>query len=479
MKAQEKNIEQVSRRNKFIFTGLWGFVFGVLIATFVFIPPLVSLLIIFVAFAVFFLERHAIILIALIAFALGTLRFEIKDFHTLVAPGDVGVVVSEVEYRDLDTRFVVKTNTGEKVLVSTDLLSEVKYGDEVKLLGQAKTLKPGGYANYLSKDDIFYTMNFAKVEVLSSGNGNKVKSALLKVKSVLVERVRSILPEPEASLLAGLIVSGKQALPVETLDEFKRAGVVHIVVLSGYNITIIAEFLFAFFGFLSLRSRAGISLIGVAMFTLMAGAPATVLRGAIMVMLLMLGKIFGREGSAPRILLFTAVVMVMINPKILVYDPSFHLSFLAMLGIIYGVPIVRDWLAGLGSIPTWLIDILATTLATQIFVFPYLLYNMGNFSTVFLLANLAVLLVIPFTMLSGFLATILAFISTILAWPLTFIAHLLLVWILAVASFLGNLPFASLEIESFPLWVTLILYICLGVIVWRLRNSSPRSPSLG
>lgn len=263
----------------------------------------------------------------------------------------------------------------------------------------------------------------------------------------------------------------------------------HIVVLSGFNITIIAQFIFILLGRFGARAAAGGAVTGVALFTLMAGVPATVLRGAIFVLTLMLGKLLGREGSAPRILLATAVLMLVWNPKMLVYDASFELSFLAMLGLIYAAPLVERWLAkvrlpALGrkgesrTIPPWLAGIMATTLGTQLAVFPFILYNMGNFSTVFLLSNLLVLAVIPATMLVGFIAALTAFISTALAWPAAFAAHILLEWILFVAAALGHFSFALVEIEYFPLWGSILAYILLGsAILWLSRDSLPRSAS--
>ncbi|MEK7194316.1 MAG: ComEC/Rec2 family competence protein [Patescibacteria group bacterium] len=464
-----EHIQQVSRSNTFILTALWGFVFGILVASFIFIPPLVCLLIIGVGFATYYAERHTIILIVLCFFALGAFGYNIKDFHELVPAGTNGVVVSEPERRDFDTRFVVKTDTGEKVLVSTDVFNDTKYGDEVSFIGKAEAPKPESYAKYLSKSDIYYVVNHAKVQVISSGGGDVIIRNLLKIKSGFVERMKGVLPEPESSLLAGLVVSGKQALSKDILDEFRRAGVVHIVVLSGYNITIIAEFLFLIFGFLGSRVAVGASIAGVLLFTLMSGGSATVVRGAIMVLLLLLGRILYRPGSAPRILLFTAVLMLIHNPKILVFDPSFQLSFLALLGIIYGAPILETWLSKIPS-KYMLRSIITTTLATQAFVFPYLLYNMGNFSLVFLLANLLILPILPIVMLIGFMATLLTFATSVLAWPLAFVSHLLLKWILFVAHFLGNLSFASIQIEDFPLWLTIILYCGVGFILWKQKG---------
>ncbi|MBX4198887.1 ComEC/Rec2 family competence protein [Candidatus Parcubacteria bacterium] len=426
-------------------------------------------------------------MIFLCALALGALRFDVKDFHELLPMESTGMVASEPEHRDMDTRFVFESDNGERALVSTDLLSGVQYGDRVEVSANFKvpgvivdeTGRSFDYGAYLSKDDIYYTANFAKVaqiaespssahgqaSVDSRPTGSRLISGLLKVKNSFVEKMRQILPEPESSLLAGLIVAGKQALPKSILDEFRRAGVVHIVVLSGYNLTVISEFLLVLLAFLGKRRSALVSAVAIVAFTLMTGATATVVRAAIMILLVLLGRIIARPGSSPRILLFTGVVMLLENPKELVFDPSFQLTFLAMLALIYTVPIFERFLT---KIPEkfGLRTLLATTLGVQVVVLPYILYNMGNFSTVFLLSNLLILFVVPFTMLIGFAATILAYVSGIIAWPLAFISHLLLSWILFVAGFLGNLKWASIQIQSFPLWLTLLIYVVLGTLIF-------------
>lgn len=467
--ANVRSIESIYRKNLYILISLWSFVFGVLIASFIYIHPLVCILILLTAVVLYYADKNIFILLALIAFALGAFRYDIKDFHELMPPGDHGIVVSEPEERENDTRFVVKTDTGEKILVSTNLLSPIQYGDEVSLIGKAEVPK-GDYANYLSKDDIYYTMSYAKVTEISSGHGNPIIRMLLYVKNSFVNKMKQILAEPESSLLAGLVVSGKQALPESVLSDFRKAGVVHIVVLSGYNVTIISEFLLFIFGFLGTRRAALASAIGIVFFTLMAGATATVVRAAIMVLVLLLGKILGRRGSSSRILLFTAVLMLLENPKVLVFDPSFQLSFLAMLALIYVVPIFEK------SIPN---KTISTTVGVQIVVLPYLIYNMGSFSTVFLISNLLILPLVPITMLVGFLATLFAFISSVLAWPLAFLSHLLLAWIMFVANFLGNLSFSLIQIDNFPLWGALICYAGLGFILWRFRNSFRQTANLG
>ncbi len=297
-----------------------------------------------------------------------------------------------------------------------------------------------------------------------------------------MSKIKEILAEPYSSLLSGLIVSGREAMPKDILEEFRRAGIIHIVVLSGYNITIIAEFMRRLFQNLFLFARvravsqmaAGASILGIISFVLMTGAEATVVRAAIMVLTVIVAKMFGHNYSASRALLVAGFIMLLENPKILVFDPSFQLSFLATLALIYVVPIIEKYLK---IVPEkWgLRVVVSTTLATQLTVLPLLIYSMGDFSLISLPANILVLLVIPPVMLIGFIATLIAYISSILALPLAYITHLLLAWILGVSSVLGSLSFASISVPLVPFWLVVLVYLLIFIFVKRSRSSLPHS----
>lgn len=479
-------------RHAGIFVFIWGFIWGVFVSSSVTILPGISLglIVLFILalllYKVFKKENrlYFLVLLFLLAWCCGAFRYSIKDFHEFnpYLETDVektietkGIVISEPERRDNDVRIRIKT-PADTLLVTVDAFSRVDYGDEVSLKGKLR--KPGviaseagrdfDYASYLSKDDIYYTMSYAEIEVLSSGHGNGVQSFLLKLKKKFTNKMEELLAEPESSLLAGLLVSGKQALPQNIIEEFKRAGVVHIVVLSGYNITIIAEFLGKIFAFIGLTFSLYASVVGIVLFVLLTGATATVVRASLMALIVVLGKLVRRPYSVSRALLIAGFCMILENPKILVFDPSFQLSYLAVLALVYVAPIVEKYLDHFSS--RWgFKNMLATTIATQVTVLPYLLYSMGNVSVVGLPSNILILLIVPFTMLIGFLGTILGFVSYYLALPFAYIAHLLLSYILWVADLLGNLHFASVSVYL-PVWLMMICYIGLGLTVWRFRS---------
>jgi competence protein ComEC len=471
-----------------------GFAAGIFISSFVPIVPLVSLLVAAVALAMLLAEKlqggvvpREVFLAALFvaAASFGSFRYAIKDFHEVVPPALAGVVVDEPADAENARRFVYEAENGERVLVSAPLYAPVSYGDRVRVSG--KLSRPGviaegdgrafDYGAYLAKDDIYWTMSFADVEVLAHGEGSALKTALFAAKQDFVSHIESILPEPQASLLAGLVIAGKGSLPSRVLEDFRRSGVVHIVVLSGFNVTLIAEFLrqlctYAFLaaGLAAAPLALAASALGIALFVLMTGASATVVRAAAMALIALLAKHLGRSFSAPRALALAAFLMLMWNPKLLVFDPSFQLSFLATLGLVYVSPWLEERLRGRWARSAKLKEIFIQTASTQLAVLPLLMYSTGSVSLVSLPANLAILPAVPLAMLTGFFAALASYLSPVLAWPVSFLAHALLSFILGAARLFGSLPFAVVAVPQAGVWLAALLPLGLAGLAFVLRR---------
>jgi competence protein ComEC len=137
-----------------------------------------------------------------------------------------------------------------------------EYGDRVRVSGKLSTPenfitdtgKEFDYINYLRNDSIFYTMSFAHVETLDHGEGSRLVAGILYVKHAFLRSIESIIPAPESALMGGLLLGTKQSLGTELQNDFVRTGLVHVIVLSGYNVTIIAEALMKVFSFVSISS---------------------------------------------------------------------------------------------------------------------------------------------------------------------------------------------------------------------------------
>ncbi len=394
----------------------------------------------------------------------------------------VGVIVDEPDRRDDKVRVIVrveeidshKVGDVPKVLITIPVFPVLNYGDEVQFMGTLSLPKnftgtndrEFDYVSYLSKDGIAYQMFMPKTELISTDKGSHFLALLFTIKNKFIESISSLIVEPESSLLGGLLVGAKSSLGTELKDAFTRVGLIHIVVLSGANLTIIASFIMRLFGFLPRVSRSVCGSIAVILFALATGADATVVRATIMTLIAVLGTTLHRGYSAVNALLLAGFLMVMQNPDILVFDISFQLSFLATLALIFVHPILEKKLT---RIPErfGLREIISITLATQLFVTPFVLYMMGSVSVIALLTNILVVPLVPLTMLFGFVTGTLGFISYALAVPFAFISHVLLSYIISVVTLFAQLPFSFFVIPKFSIWLVIVCYIFFIWYIWK------------
>ncbi len=366
-------------------------------------------------------------------------------------------------------------------MVTADLYPKFQYGDRLLisgLLSKPKNFADAGgkifdYQGYLAKEGIYYQISRPKVTLMGSGHGNFVVAKLFALKHAFLKNIGNLIPEPHASLLGGLVVGAKRSLGKNLLEDFRHAGVIHVVVLSGYNITIVAEAIMNFFGFLPSNAGRIFGALGIILFAIMTGGSATVVRASIMALLVILAKAVSRRYDIIRALLFAGFLMALQNPKILVFDSSFQLSFMSTLALIFVSPLLEKHFSFITE-KFGLRSVVVATLSTQIFVLPMLLYKMGELSLVALPVNLLILFAIPSTMFFGFLAGVVGFISGALAFPWAFMATALLSYELWLVEFFSHLPFSFVAVNSFPLWLALLCYLFYLVIYLRFRPRPAR-----
>jgi competence protein ComEC len=328
--------------------------------------------------------------------------------------------------------------------------------------------------SYLAKDNIHFVVFYPEILKLDSNQGNFLQAKLFFVKNIFLQKIKKVLPEPHASLAGGEILGSKQALGQNLLDKFRTTGVVHIVVLSGYNVTIVADAIAKSLSFLPRIFGGALGIIGIILFALITGAGATIVRASIMASLVVIARIFGREADALRLLFIAGLFMVLHNPSIVLYDISFQLSFLATYGLIVISPRIEKYFLWVPE-KFQFREITLATISTQIFVLPLLVHNIGELSLVSLPVNLLVLIVVPMTMLFGFLTGLISIILPLLAWPFAFVSFLLLEYQIRLVDFFSGIPFASIKIPSMPYFVPILLYI---LIFWWLYWSRDKNKNL-
>lgn len=395
----------------------------------------------------FWRKSQAFIAIMFLFFALGIFWYQWDIDSSMTSRSDLinkiirdgkarGIIADEPEFKNDRAKYIL--DYGQmKILIQSPKYPEYKYGDEILVKGRIE--EPKNFAEdfnwkaYLAKDNIYLMVYNPQIEILAHNKGNRIYAALYKFKNKPENIFRENLPEPSASLLAGITLGSKSGIPEDVYEKFKATGTAHIVALSGYNISIIAwAVMGAMMFFMAARNISfWISLAVIALFVLMTGASASVVRAAVMGVLVLIARREGRMYTATNALIFAGAMMVFLNPKILRFDVGFQLSFLATLGLIMLSPKLEEKLKNAPK-AFGAKEALIATLSAQIFVLPLLIYQFGYFSPIGILVNVLILPAVPIAMFLGFAGAFAGLVSPILAQIFLWPSWLFLNWILGV-----------------------------------------------
>jgi len=392
-----------------------------------------------------------------------------------------GTVVADPDVRDTNqhvTILIATSSASTKILAYAPLYPPFVYGEKVTVSGTLESPEPfatdGGrtfdYKNYLAKDGIFavITRAYIKEDAPPSGMTSRILGALFGAKHAFVNGLDAALPEPAASLAEGLLAGGKQGLGDALIAAFTVAGLLQIVVLSGYNVTIVAESVLKSLWFIPRKFVYVLAATSIIAFIVAAGSGSSAVRAGVMACLALYARASGRTYSALRALLAALFLMLIWNPYYLVFDPGFELSALATLGLIIGTPLFEPYLARIKS--PQLREAIATTTAAQVAVLPMLLYQTGNLSIVSIPANIAVMPIVPITMALSFIAGLAGIVVPFIAPAIGLPAFLFLSYIIGVAQYAAAIPLAAVTVPAFPFWLVIVLYCGIWYFAGKLQR---------
>lgn len=405
-----------------------------------------------------------------------------------------GTIVAIPDLREVNEKLTVEVRIGNaqtRVLATVPLYPPFHVGDEVRISGTLQRPKPfasdGGrtfaYDQFLRKDGIYAVLPIARAERIGMSKSVwlRLLRALEAAKGVMTRALDSALPEPESALAVGILVGGKQGLGVRLIDEFTTSGMLQIIVLSGFNVMIVASALMRILSRVPKRVAFVIASSSIISFVLLAGAGSSAVRAGLMAGFALAARTFGRRYDVQRVVFVTLFLIAFWNPFTLAYDPGLQFSFIATLGLVIGTPLIAPRLLFLKN--ATLIELVSTSLAAEVALLPLLLYETGNLSFVSVIANVAAMPAIPFAMSASAVAAALALplgqISPVLPLVIGIPAYLPLAYVIRIATLSASLPFANRMLNAFPFWIVLASYAALAFLVYKLsRPPRPRSGSL-
>ncbi|MFA6307827.1 MAG: ComEC/Rec2 family competence protein [Patescibacteria group bacterium] len=365
-----------------------------------------------------------------------------------------------------------------KILLYHTLYPEYYYGDileiSCKIYKPEKILAEDGqtfaYDKYLAKDDIFGTCFRPHIKTI--GQSKNLTFYIYQARHYFWQNLNDYLVEPSSALAKAMFLSPQREISDDFWAIFAKVGVSHMISISGSHMVIIIwlaqSFLIAL-GF-SRKSAFWFLVIFLLFYLYLIGFISPAVRSAAMAIILLSGPFLGRNTDSVYSLFLAADILVTLNPYIILYDIGFQLSFLAVLGLVY---YARFFNKVLVFIPQQfkLREVVAVTLASQIFTWPITVYNFGIFSIIAPVANLLILPFLPVVLILSMALSVFgfwAFLAELIAWPL-FISLKIIV---DISEWLSKIPYAFVYINGFSL-VYLFLslfFMCLITIILNPRS---------
>lgn len=361
------------------------------------------------------------------------------------------------------------------------------YGDRLVVTGELEAprgpRRPGDfdYRAYLAHRGIFAIMQEPMaVEPLQGRAGLAPLAGLLSFRQACRDVLLRALPEPQAALAVGIVLGIQSSIPPEVYSAFSITGTSHILVVSGWNFTIVAGVL----GGVAARLRLGrgstlaLALVVMWVYAIFTGASAAVLRAAAMASLAAVGRATERQ-SEPWRLLFAGCWLISLADPHTLWDLGFQLSALATGSLFAFAKPVEAWF-GRRRPFSWpamapVSEALTATMAAQVLTLPLILYQFGNLSLVAPLANVLIVPVVPYAMMLCTLALVAGLIWLPLGQWLAPLAWLPLTWMSESVRLLAAPRWAAILIPPFPLWALLAFYAAVALLWWR-RAARPAPP---
>lgn len=289
------------------------------------------------------------------------------------------------------------------------------------------------------------------------------------IRDWFADKIRLAIGEPEASLGIGYLVGQRSELPPDINEAMRILGLTHVVVASGYNLTILVRFTRRILAPYSKYSAFISAVIMVAIFVAMTGASPSMSRAALVTLLSLVALYFGRRVQPLILLSLVGAITSIINPFYVWGDLGWYLSMLSFAGIMIIAPLIRHYFFGADAKLRIFPSIFIETMSAQIATFPLLAYTFGQSSLFALPANMLILPLIPFAMAATFLAGVCAIIvpliKGIVHWPATIV----LGYMTDTVRYMAMLPDVVQEIdfgiEGLIGGYALIVIICIHL--WR------------
>ncbi len=379
-------------------------------------------------------------------------------------------------------------------------------GAEVEVRGFLSRPRPPGnpgefdFPRYLAVLGVRYVVNPIAEPIVLRAGSTGFATACRGARNAMMAGVGEVLSERDAALLAGLLFGDTSRLPEDVARDFRRAGVYHILAVSGSNVAFVAGgFWFAVRPLLRLTRRRGraaeraawpLTALVLAAYAVMTGLGPSVLRATLMAEAGLVYLWLGRRRDPVGPLCLAALIMLFRQPLALL-DPGFQLSFAATLGLILIHPVLWRSLgerlvsrAGerLRRPARAVAEVTSVSLAAQAAVIPVLAWHFGEVSLAGIVANTVVVPCSGFAVTAGLAAGVVHLagpVGHVVSLPLFRVTSALLRVTTATAGLTAHLPFASVITGAPAWWIVVAYYLALAWVVRGAADPGARGAEVG
>ncbi len=460
----------------------------------------VSVILIFALFKKYISYKY--ILFGILVFYLGFFnsycRIKTSDALFEKAPSKgviVGQIISIPNSNSPDkTKFFLKVREYNNEKISGKTLvtlseengdfSNLNIGDTYQISGKLRT--PFRASNPSQFDYAKYLRNFSTFTTFYADKADSVElkepltpkwkflQGLNNIRNRIIATHACYLKSPNLEILGGIVFGDDAVAPPDYIkDSFINSGLLHILAASGMNVA----FIYGFWYFILRRLRVPfkftvISGMGVViLYTLMTGLGPSVIRAALMLIFILIGKLIDRDAHSVSLLSLVAALMLLYNPAY-INDVGFQLSFLVTFGILVSADAVLKKFED-SKIPNWLSAGILIPIIAQIWVAPIQMFYFNTFSTYSVLANVSIMPFLSIISFGGFVSSVLAIFTPIAKYVCfagDFILKYLLDALVWISNFYSNLPHSLLTTTHPSICQILLYYAIVSVILYLLKN---------
>lgn len=323
-------------------------------------------------------------------------REELQNIQSFI--DKMVILEGDIISQEGEGRYILRSKRGRlgSILLKTNEYSVIHPGDNCKIQGilvEPKSFDDFDYKKYLYRRGIY---SILELEIYDCSD--KVTN-ILNIRSRIERIVNKSIPEPESSLLVGILFGSKRVFTEKFNISLQSSGLSHIISASGYNVSLLASFVDSIFGKFRSKFIYFLKISIIWLFAIFAGFSPSIVRASTMSSIYFFSLFLGRDIAKGVLIIFCITVLVIISPLIL-YDIGFLLSSSATLGLIF-LPKCFNFKSN------WVKDSLLPTITCAICTLPVVIYFFGKVSLVSIISNLLATPVIQSTIYFGFFAIIL------------------------------------------------------------------------